>query len=314
MIPISPSNIVVRQNAPEQIRMLAAQRYLYSNAKLVQLWSIILSGPVVVAWSLFVLVLPNLKPLAALYGVAVFILDWALFTPRQKSLKETAASIQERFDCEVLQLDWRSPELKPKPSKEDIVDAARSFERKYVNDPEERGQLPDWYPAQVDRLSIHLSRIVCQRMNCWWDGKLRHAFANGIFSLTMVSLVVLLVIGIASSATLEQAALTAPIVLPILSLGLKQQKEHRDSADKLDRLHNHAGSLWDEAMNNIQMDPDTLTERSRNLQDEIYRSRQTSPLVFDRTYQKSRDQNELTMQQIAEQLVQEAEAALRNTP
>ena len=46
------------------------------------------------------------------------ILDPALFNLWQQSLKQQAAKIQELFDCDVLQLEWRELKVGRRPDAE----------------------------------------------------------------------------------------------------------------------------------------------------------------------------------------------------
>src|SRR5438034_9094825 len=101
-----PNSIPTDQNADRQLERLAAQRQLYSDAKRIQFWHTILSVPIVVAWSFVVLACPKLGVIAALWGIVLTFMDILTFTPWQSALKNKAATIQELFDCDVLQIPW----------------------------------------------------------------------------------------------------------------------------------------------------------------------------------------------------------------
>ena len=87
------------QNSPESLRLLYAQRRLYSRAKGVLAIQTVLSVPFAILWAVLVLKIPGAKVYAAAWGVVVSILDLTAFTPWQKTLKRGAAGTQELFDC-----------------------------------------------------------------------------------------------------------------------------------------------------------------------------------------------------------------------
>lgn len=290
------------QLTQKQLDRLAAQRQLYSDAKRIQAFQKILSIPVVVLWSLFVMWIPDLKVYAAYWGICVTLLDVIFFTPWQRSLKEKAAKVQELFDCDVLKLSWRNLQAGRRPDAEAIMESSSKFK---CVDPE-CSTLRNWYPGSVDKLPIHLARIVCQRANCWWDANLRRRYATWmIISVGTLTIFVFLV-GLVGGLTLEKffLAVLAPL-MPAFVLGLREYTEHKESASKLDRLIEHAEKLWNMAIIE-KATPDELTEESRDLQDEIYDHRRRSPLIFDWIYRRLRQTHEDQMNKGAEALIEEA--------
>ena len=100
------NNIPQEQNTQRQLDKLAAQRQLYSDAKSLQIISVVISVPLVIAWSIFVAILPKMAVYAGLWGISVTFLELLIFSRLQNSTQEKAAKIQQLFDCEVLQFNW----------------------------------------------------------------------------------------------------------------------------------------------------------------------------------------------------------------
>jgi hypothetical protein len=93
------NSIPLKQNEPKKLDLLAAQRHLYSTAKQIHGWQIILATFFPVFWTFVILKYPTIKAYGALWGVAMGAGDQLIITPWLKRLREKAAKIQELFDC-----------------------------------------------------------------------------------------------------------------------------------------------------------------------------------------------------------------------
>ena len=287
----------------KQLDRLAAQRHLYSKAKKVLAGQIILSVPPVIIWSLIVLAKPELKVWSAFWGFCVAILDPALFNLWQQSLKQQAAKIQELFDCDVLQLEWRELKVGRRPDAEAIMDSSTKFKKSNSD----YSFLKDWYP-QVGVLPLHLARIICQRVNCWWDAKLRRRYAVWVITIVVILSVFTFLIGLVGGLTLEKFLLVVLFPLaPVITLGTRQYIEHKQAAEALDRLKEHSEKLWEKAK--AKFTSEELTKGSRDLQDEIYDRRCKNPLIFDWIHNRLRRKHEEQMNVGAKELIEEAKAA-----
>lgn len=294
------------QLTERQLDRLAAQRQLYSDAKKIQAVQMTLSVPAAIVWSVLIVFLPELKPGAAAWGVAVTLIDQFLLTPWQRSIRDKAAKVQELFDCDVLQLEWRELKVGRRPDAEAIMESSSKFKCK---DPE-CSTLRDWYPPGVGVLPMHLARLVCQRCNCWWDAKLRRRYAAYMVGLAVALTALVFTLGLVGGLTVSKffLAVLAPL-MPVYTLVMRQYGEHKQSAAALDRLKEHAEKLWDRALAG-SLTPEALAVESRSLQDEIYERRRSSPLIFDWVYRRLRDSQEEQMNKGAGELVEQARTSL----
>jgi len=290
----------------KQLDRLAAQRQLYSDAKRVQAIQIALVIPAVVIWAVLVAWYPGLRVYAASWGIGLALLDVLVFARVQRHLKERAAKIQELFDCDVLRLEWSVLKAGRRPDAETILEASSRFGNPNTSD----ATLRDWYPREVGKLPIHLARIVCQRINCWWDAQLRQRYAVGVLAVGILLVVCVLLVGLIGGLTLEKfvLAVLAPL-LPAVVLGIRQFDENLERAKVANRLKQYSEDLWEKALRGGET-PEELTAKSRNLQDAIFDNRRMSPLIFDWIYQRLRTRQEEQANKGADSLVEEAEKAL----
>ncbi len=207
----------------KQLDRLAAQRQMYSDAKAVQAVQIIVAVPVVIVWAILVAIWPGLKVYAACWGIGIALLDILVLSRVQRYLKGRAAKVQELFDCDVLGLEWSNLKAGRKPDAETIVGSAAKYRHLNTGD----SALRDWYPPVVRNLPIHLARIICQRLNCWWDAQLRTRYAIGVLVVDGLLIVTVLLVGLIGGLTLQKfvLAVLAPL-LPAIVLGIRQYDEN----------------------------------------------------------------------------------------
>lgn len=296
-------NINKLQNSDDQLNLLAAQRHLYSSAKKVIGMQMMLAGPLAMGATLLGVLYPEFKNYASLWGVTVLALDIALLNSLQKKWRAQAALIQEAFDTKVLDIPWNEIKVGKRPEPELIHEQARKFGSQAQNWEE----LKNWYPVSVQQLPVRWGSILCQRTNVWWDSTLRRKYANAL--MTVLVLLAIALIWLAFSRSMGITDFMMTIVIPMAALyklGVSQFVDHRDAADRLDKLRDHADKLWSDAINGAELDE--LKMRSRRLQDEIYDGRKRNPPVFDKVFWMFRDAHEQQMNKGASVLIQEAKA------
>ncbi|MBD2491979.1 S-4TM family putative pore-forming effector [Aulosira sp. FACHB-615] len=295
------NDIPQKQNFHNQLEKLAAQRQLYSDAKALQFISVLITIPLAIIWSIVIVFFPGMTVYAGLWAIIASLLESLVFANIQKSLQEKAAKIQQLFDCEVLQFNWLNLNCGVRVEPETIIDAANKFKRKDPN----YVSLIDWYPQVVSQLSIDQARIICQRSNIWWDAQLRRRYNKLIIAILFILTVIVFLISIIGGLTLEKflLAFIAPLA-PAYVFGLRQYSEHKEAANRLDKLREDAEALLQE-LKNGKLTPQDLERESYTLQTQIYDHRRRSPLILDRLYSHLRRKNEEQMNKGAEVLIEE---------
>ena len=289
------------QLEPTQLKRLAAQRQLYTGAKTIQKIQGVLNilGPPILAVCVIHLGMPPVY--AVCYGIIVTFLNIFWLTSRQKSLQKKAAGIQELFDCDVLELDWRESVVGPRLGVETVEKYALKHKRKDPN----YLKLKNWYAKDVGELPLHLARVACQRANCAWDTELRGRYAKLIIGILVALGVSTLFLGIKGGFSVEKFILVVAVpLMPAFVLGIRQYKECTESIKRVDKLRKSAVGLWEKALEGIA--PEELTCASRNLQDAIYNHRWKGPLILDSFYNFFKKTDEKLMYKTAGELAKEA--------
>lgn len=269
------NQIPSRQNQKQFLQYLAAQRQLYDEEKRwMGIWAAATVGVAIFgtgALAIFVPFTPYITLIAVLLIVGEF---WVLSFI--KKCGQDAAKIQEVFDCELLEMPWNEV-LGAKPKPQTILAAVERFDKQ--RNPSEWKKLKNWYTPSVGTLPFVQARVACQKENIWWDSQLRREYARWVYLATTIFLIVIVLIGIIANWNLQQF-FQGPLllVLPVLATGFKLAYDHQKAAERLDELHEFSERLWQEASSETT-NQDTITQRSRQLQDEIFRHRTEDPPV-----------------------------------
>lgn len=299
------NRIVAEQNGERQLDFLAAQRQLYSAAKRILLVQITIAGPLVLLTTLIGFSFAPTKPYVALWGVLAALLDVVVLVPWQRFLRTQAARIQELFDCHVLDLPWNTLKVGDPPDPELVREQSKKYQSVSARMP----PLTNWYGWENGRLPLYVARLLCQRANCWWDGKQRRRYALWVVIATVAIFLAVLAGGLIGGLTLEDFMLQviAP-TSPTFVVGIRQVLEQMDAAKRVDALKIHAEALWRASLEGRAVDD--AGARSRELQDEIFESRKRSPLIPDAIYRFLQPGFEEEMRFGIEELVTQAEAQL----
>jgi phosphate/sulfate permease len=308
------NNFSERQNMPQQLNYLAAQRVLYRKAKRITAIQIWLSVPVIILVSLSALALNDndiakligfkkvdISWVSAFVGVVVALLDVLIITSAIDNLKEKAAKIQEMFDTSLLNLPWNYVSIGNQPDHEDVC----KYSHRIRENQEELSKLKNWYSVKLDSLPIEAISIICQRSNLCWDSELRDHFSKLMGSIAVLVVLILTLIGLYHGLTLKTffLAVLAP-ALPIIIFSSRQWIENKRAISQLSTLKDLVNESWSTLLAKRE-DVSTLMSRARAIQDQIYINRKGNPLIFDWVYEKHKSRQHESMYYSIDQMIDE---------
>ena len=283
---MTPSGIAERQNLHENLQLLAAQRQLYrKEKKCTGIWYLgsIIIAMVAAATSASAFTKP-FEPLIVLLWFLFAAGEFALL-PKLRKPRIEAAIIQEKFDCEVLDLEWNDA-LAKEPDPKIIERAIERFNSQKNRDHEWK-RLENWYESPAIKAEpIHVARIACIKENIRWDSGQRREWASWIKWITIGILILLAVAGIQFNWLLKQyfSGLYL-LIIPLLIAVYGHFTRHHDAAKRLDHLEDVLEDLDRDALRQ-NVDIDEITRRTRYLQTEICHHRMEDAPVFDWFYNK----------------------------
>jgi len=286
---MTENDIAVRQNQPDMIRYLAAQRQLYSEEKQWKMtWYAVVTAIALMATGFLPATdkfLPQLTAIMA--AVAIVELVVLPFIGKKRII---AAGIQELFDCELLHLEWNEM-LVERPDPHQVDGAVDRFNRQ-PNQGEAYDKLKDWYSGFTAEIPFTQARLICQKINLWWDEEVRSEWQKFLYVGSGIVIIISFLLGLFRQWPVT-TYFTGPFLLlvPVILMAFKTAWSQNSVRKHLDDLNRKCDYLLRDAKH-IDADEALILQQSRQLQDEIYRHRSTDTTVPDLIYERVRKRKE----------------------
>lgn len=290
--PPSATRIAELQDEDAALRLLIAQRRIYSRAKrwLGARWiGLVILG---VGAPIVSLLYPHLTAAAgAIAGVWIF-LGRTLFASREQALAAQAAAVQEQFDFRVFEM----PDLTPRrvlPSPEEIALAAG--DQATLRQRAAKAKLTGWYTIPPSAGGGNAVAIA-QRSNAAYTDRLLRLTGTVWLVLVIVWVIFLVVVACVSDLSFRNVLLG--VMLPVLPGALDVTEFLRAVWRSAQDRAELADTIQQRLESSQPIDPGELL----SWQERLFELRRTSPLVPDVIYWRSRRRNERAMIAAAESL------------
>jgi hypothetical protein len=284
-------SIVGDQNSKDNLLLLAAQSYLYSEAKCIVNIKIIISIGLVIS-AFLTNMFPQMKLWTALVGAVWTLISAFIINNIINERIKTVAKIQEEFDTGLFKLSWNDILVGSKVPKEIIISASEKYKG---------GPLTDWYP-DLKETRYPLSILICQRANLVWDWRLREFYAWCVLIICLALLAVEIILGLNTMLIDFLITFFLPS-LPAFMLSVetvyanfKVAREKKQKEEKIMSIIHMANARPNSI--NIQI--------CRQIQDLIYFFRINTALVPDLMYRIFQRKFNIEMNKAAEQINRES--------
>lgn len=272
-------HIVQEQDTEASIKYLASQNDIYRNGKSAFAYQVLIAVPIPIIISFFSPLLSNTEFKIAwifiLYSICATFFEFFLEN-RSLKRKKLAASIQEKFDCNVLLINWNKTLIPKKPDDGTIY----RYYKKYIKG-NDIDKLYGWYSKEVIVVNTNVATILCQRTNCSYDFTLRKRYSNLILLLAITTFASLFLISGFYNITLTSFIVNVVFPsLPVFVLSYKQISSNKDAIENLSELKD----LIENELENVKIDDTIDIHIIRQIQDKIYLKRISSPLLPEWAY------------------------------
>lgn len=267
------SEISHKQNMDNNIDLLIAQRFYYSEAKKIRNFRITISIIFALLSPFIIFYVTNWSAIIGTIGGAWALISYLLKKLFENSNIEKAAKIQEEFDISLFNIGWNTVLAGEKISCEEVNIAKKKFK----GDIE---KLKDWY-SDISEFSYPIDVLLCQRSNLVWDWRLKRKYAIAIFTITLLYFVITIVI--CSVLELKVAEYILDLFLPALSgyfIAIDEGIDHFKASNKRKKLESKINELSEKALSNSKA---LNTADLRQIQDCIFEFRK-GPMVADFFY------------------------------
>ncbi len=274
-------SIQLRQNLPESLDKLAAQRLLYRRAKLVRNFGMLLVLVIVIMALVGAFVQSkDFNYIVTLAALFTWFLDQSVLKEIEAKSKREAAAIQEDFDCVVLDIPWPRHKRVKRPTRDRIKQLA-SRARK---NPAIVKNLKDWYTPSAIPAEEALAKVHCQRMNCWWDVNLRNRWRTVLGVSFWAFAAVAILLSIFTGITVAKFVALVASALRILAWGIAELKGQGSAIKNVRGIH--------QMLDEVEAESSITLEEIRCFQDEIFEHRRTNPPVPEWFFWLNRNRQE----------------------
>lgn len=258
-----------RQTQPDSLILLAAQRHLYSRAKRVRNISVmIIVGIAILGLIASVIENQQFAHLLASLALLSWLFDQRVLATKEHALRTEAATIQEAFDCFVLDLPWPSYKGVHRPTNDRVKQLAMTAT--------DAGPLENWYPPDSIPADPMMARLHCQRTNCWWDVTLREKWIGFLRTLFWALLAVLVLLSASTGITVAKLTAVFASNIRVIAWGLNECDNQAAAIGRLHAIHSFISSF------RVEQPPSAV--EIRGVQDAVFDHRRSTPPVPDWFY------------------------------
>lgn len=272
--------ILKKQNQDNHIDDLLAQKTVYSVAKNYQVLLIFITTLLPIIISILVKIDTKLidqsSYIFALYLVFAAVGEKILEKIVER-LKNMAASIQEQFDCEVLDIPINETLNSLFIDKETI----RRNSKKARENKSFVQKVTSWYSLNIKDVKTNIASLLCQRTNITYNYSVRKRYKGTVLILSIVTVITLFLISLFNNLNLKTFLIE--VILPSIPVFMFAYKEVNSNTESIDNL-NHLRNLIESKLKDVNIDSEIDEGLLRKIQDRIYHNRVLSPLIPDFIY------------------------------
>ena len=271
-------SIQERQNSDYALALLTSQCLLYSRAKKIRNATITLVAVVaVLGVAAAILGGHHFERFLPFFVLLSWLFDQQVLKKRERILRMEAATLQEAFDCFVLDLPWPFYTDLQRPTPDRVRQLATAAGRQDLD------ILKDWYPPAKIPPQPDAARLHCQRTNCWWDVNLRGKWTTFVRASLWALSVLLLFVATATGLSVSKLIAILACNIRTIAWGLAEIDCQSAARRRLARLH----SILSDSLSDV---PSPVN--SRRVQDVILDHRCSALPVPDWFYRWHREDQE----------------------
>jgi len=290
--PPSSVSIANRQNSDEALRLLLAQRRLYTRAKRWQgaRWiGLLILG--VAAPFISLLIPGSAVAVGAITGIWLFV-GRTFLTAAEARTMTKAAAVQEELDLYIFEMP-ETIERASRPTIEDIELLIR--DKRGLRAAAERERLVDWYDVEPTHPGAETIAIA-QRANASYTDRLIRTAVTVWATVTVIWLVILITWSALSGLAFGLVLLGVlfPVLPAALDVADYLRSTWRAAQDRADLAHTIESRL--------EEDEPIIGQDLISWQTQLYDLRRTTPQVPDWLYKITRRRNEAAMHAASKRL------------
>jgi hypothetical protein len=274
------NDITIKQNNPNLIELLKAQRIAYSQCKKLQIFDAV-SAIIAILFPLLTLKYPKYQNAINAFGV-LWTASYLLTEVYRKNKTTQGAIIQEQFDTELYEIKWNEVLCKDKINIDTMQDLASKYSK---------SDLQNWYSTKIyNTLPKEISILLCQRINFSWEISQRQKFVTFLSAIAILYYGIYIVIWFKNNVGFfDLLVMLSPSIsfLVYSVLNVISLRSHVKSK-------NETLKFIDKELDNYKQNKCSLptNETLRQIQDVIFTERTVPEKVPDWFYRLKKSNNE----------------------
>jgi hypothetical protein len=292
------SEIAGRQNSTAALRLLLAQRRLYTRAKRWAFLRTIGISVIAVVAPILTAVSPRTSVVVGAVAAGWIFLARTLFVGREHRHSLSAAELQEQFDLLAFgmpNLALRDPHVTPEQISDLVGSDAEALSAAKAE------HLLDWYPLN-STVAGNFSVAIAQRANAAYSERLQHASANVWLGITVAWSVIAVIVSLQLGLKFSEFLLG--VAVPLLPALLDVYEQWRTTRSAGVERQAMAAGIEQRVRDHSVTGQDLVV-----WQDQMYGLRCRAPQVPELVYRRTRKKNELAMSAAAAELAAAAKTA-----
>lgn len=290
-----------RQNEEKCIKMLAAQRTLYSKAKHIDSFAFTLSVVIPLIFSFFEIFIDTEVFQTILYYfdlsinsdvfcfvsyslTVVLIVVSHMLDDFSEIKRETAAYIQQKFDTYVYNMNWNNLLFGNNRNADEEIE---TYSNRIFNNPRKKEELKNWYSPNVDSKDLKHGILLCQKENIRWDKNLRKRFIVLIKIITIIICSIVIILGFMKKDDILKCISRFAFIAPLLDWLYSSCKKIQKDIIMLKELQEIVDNDSDKQMSDLQ-----------EIQKLIYEHRKDNFIIPDWFYKLFKNSDESLSERI----------------
>ncbi|QFT58923.1 hypothetical protein FIU94_08805 [Sulfitobacter sp. THAF37] len=217
----------------------------------------------------------------AIVSLIFTICEAGFIHPKIVKTSRRNATLQERFDCRVFDID-ENPHLALDISQASIeVDASALNKKKLAN-------LEDWYESDLGAMPKPVAALVAQYTSTAYDHALRRFYLKVLWFLFMALIIFVFVFLVGQNDRFRDSIVVSIVpFVPLLTWFITTIRSNDDLASDQDKTMQLMDDMWLQICRGV-LKGEALKEAVRDSQDALYMRRAEGTLIFPGIYNLKR--------------------------
>lgn len=269
------------QNSTANLKYLAARRKAFEVCNLL----VVVGFLFALAFSIIAFLLPagnaEMAEFLAIVSLIYTVFEASYIEPKIARTSSRNAALQEKFDCNIFDLD-QNPNFAPNLSQASIEEDASGLSKKKM------ANLMNWYESDLGSMPKPVASVVAQYTSTSYDQALRRFYLRILWAL-FIALILCGLVFLVVENDKFRASIVVSVVpfMPLATWFIRTIRSNRELVSDQDETLRLLDDVWLQIRRGVLRGPELL-QAARDSQDALYIRRASGALIFPGIYRLKR--------------------------